>query len=49
MRKVGTKKYYYIRLNENKWKEMTNLMNIICEGIEAMRREEFTYGKSGTS
>lgn len=48
MRKVGTKNYYYISLNENKWEEMTNLMNIICEGIEAKRREKFTYGKSRT-
>lgn len=48
MRKEGTKNYYYISLDENKWKEMMYLMNTICEGIEAKRREEFTYGKSRT-
>lgn len=48
MRKEGTKNYYYISLDENKWKEMMYLMNTICEGIEAGKREEITYGKSRT-
>lgn len=39
MQKEGTKNYYFIRLDENRWEEMMNLMNIICEGSEAGRRE----------
>lgn len=48
MRKEGTKNYYFISLDENKWKEMMYLMNTICEGIEAGKREEIAYGKSRT-
>lgn len=33
MRKEGTRNYYYIALDETQWKDMADLINLICESI----------------
>ncbi|MEY8358172.1 metalloregulator ArsR/SmtB family transcription factor [Anaerotruncus colihominis] len=34
MRKVGTKNYYYLSADETRWKEITDLLNLIYESVK---------------
>lgn len=38
MRKEGTKNYYYISMDETRWKDMAGLMNLIYESIQHTSR-----------
>lgn len=34
MRKVGTKNHYYLSADETRWKEITDLLNLIYESVK---------------
>lgn len=39
MRKEGTKNYYYLSMDETKWKEIVALINMIYDGIQCMSKQ----------
>lgn len=43
MRTVGTKNYYYLSADETRWKEITDLLNLIYESVNLTIREKTNY------
>lgn len=40
MRREGTKNYYYLSSNETKWKDIADLVNMICDGVQHISQED---------
>ena len=34
MRRTGTKNYYYLSANETRWKELSDLLNLVYENVK---------------